>query len=169
MKPQRRKSHTLDITIGAACAADADDIIRVQRLAFKSQAELYDDEQLPPLLETVAQLRGSLRSARVLKAVVDGVIVGSVRGIRDGGTCHVGRLSVHPDHQRKGIASRLMEALESEFSDCNRFELFTGARSHASIELYRGLGYAPGFTSVENGHVPLVHLRKAATQPRKAG
>ncbi|MBD3241219.1 MAG: GNAT family N-acetyltransferase [Chitinivibrionales bacterium] len=160
MAEQRTTTPALSIEISLATAADAEAIVAVQRLAFKSQAELYGDDRLPPLLETAAAFRESLATVRTYKADLGGTVVGSVRGARDGVVCDVSRLSVHPDYQRRGIGVRLMEALEADFGDCERFELFTGARSQASIELYRRLGYEPYRTSVENGHVPLVHLRK---------
>jgi ribosomal protein S18 acetylase RimI-like enzyme len=78
----------------------------------------------------------------VFKATIDRRIVGSVRGhLDEGGTCHIGRLIVHPDVQSQGIGTALMDRIEQHFSDAPRLELFTGDNSERNLYLYGKLGY----------------------------
>ena len=72
---------------------------------------------------------------------MNGVIIGAVRAYKEGDTCYVGRLVVHPKFQRQGIGTRLIEEVERIFSDCTRFEIFTGHKSIRNINLYKKLGY----------------------------
>ena len=58
----------------------------------------------------------------VLKAVMDGKIIGSVRAYENSGDVYIGKLMVQPGYQNKGIGKRLLQAIENEFEG-KRFEL----------------------------------------------
>jgi ribosomal protein S18 acetylase RimI-like enzyme len=149
--------------ISRASVDDAEEILALQKRAFGRQAELYEDWSLPPLVETLEQMRDEFADHAFLKVVAGHKIVGSVRASVDGGVCHIGRLVVEPDYQRKGLASALMRAIEGEFPTVARFELFTGTKSEGSIRLYERLGYVPSGTkmvSAKVSHVTLTKLRE---------
>ncbi len=123
--------------------ADVEEMLRGQRLAFREQGQLYGDWSIPPLTETVQDVLAALEGGAVaLKAVVDGRIIGGVRGKLVGSTAHIGRLFVLPQAQRGGVARRLMAAIEEALSPCGNYELFTGERSHGNLALYGRQGYA---------------------------
>jgi hypothetical protein len=42
---------------------DAQAIMDLQRLAYRSEAELYGDDKLPPLTETVDQIRAEFKTS----------------------------------------------------------------------------------------------------------
>lgn len=154
-----------------AIEADAEEILALQRLAYEAEARFYDDWSIPPLTETVGQLRAALREMTVLKACIDDPlrpgherIVGSVRGRRLGATCLVARLCVHPGLQRQGLGGRLLLELESYFPDVARFELFTGDKSEATIRLYERLGYRAFRYEAQTPRVNLVFMEKRAAK-----
>lgn len=140
--------------------ADAAEIHELQRLAYRSEAELYGDWTIPPLVDPLAETVRALSVQLVLKAVVDGRIVGAVRGRLDNGTCHVGRLIVHPEAQGRGLGTRLMLALEEALPEARRFELFTGERSVRNLRLYAMLGYREYRRAPLSPQVTLVYLEK---------
>ena len=146
--------------IRQASVGKAEEILILQKLAFQSQARLYDDYGLPPLTETLEDIRNEFGRQIFLIAEVDGRIVGSVRGAAKDGTCHVGRLVVHPDFQNQGIATKLMEELEAEFSSVDRFELFTGHKSKKSLYLYQKLGYRIIKSEKVREDLKLVYMEK---------
>ena len=121
------------LNIGAAQVSVAEEILRLQRIAYRSEAELYNDYSIPPLTQTVEDMEADFRRHLILKAEVDGRIVGSVRGYQSEGSCFIGRLIVHPDFQRRGIGTRLMNEIESHFRDSARFELFTGHEAPSEL------------------------------------
>jgi ribosomal protein S18 acetylase RimI-like enzyme len=128
------------ITIRPAVAADAGEILTVQRAAYLSEGQAYRNPFIPPLTETLDQVAGVIGTILV---AVDGTrIVGSVRIRVADGTGHIGRLAVAPDRQGQGIGTMLVQAAEqSAPAEVSRFELFTGAASTRNIELYQRLGY----------------------------
>ena len=129
------------LRISRARLEDAGEILDLQKVAYQSEAALYDDWSIPPLTQTLEEIREEFESKVFLKAMHEGRIIGSVRASTEGETCLIGRLIVHPDFQRRGIGAKLMERIESHFSEAGRFELFTGDRSENNIRLYRRLGY----------------------------
>src|SRR5689334_15241386 len=117
------------VEIMQAQMEDAEAILALQKLAYQSEAALYNDQSLPPLRQTVDELRHEIAAQTVLKAVDEGRIVGSVRAYLKGDACHIGRLMTHPDFQGRGIGRALMGGIEACFPAAKRFELFTGDRS----------------------------------------
>lgn len=128
------------IIVTRAAVADAKAILALQRRAYESEAKLYSDWNIPPLIQTVESLRVEIEATTVLKAVKDGGIVGSVRARQNDATCQIGRLIVEPDLQGQGIGSDLLREIENAHPTAERFELFTGSRSEGNIRLYRQHG-----------------------------
>ncbi len=148
--------------IERADVGDAAAILTLQRLAYQSEAQLYHDPTIPPLRQTLAELAAEFETHVILKAIVNGAIVGSVRAYCDGSICYIGRLMVHPQLQRQGIGTALMGQIEAHFPEAKQLQLFTGAQSEANIRLYRGLGYVIGATERVNDRVSIVIMTKPA-------
>lgn len=151
----------LAITIAAADPRDAAAILALQKLAYVSEATIYDDYSLPPLMQTLPEIQAQFADHIFLKACRDdGSIVGSVRGIMQGDTCQLGRLIVHPDARRRGLAFRLMVALEERLPQARRWELFTGHKSAGNLRLYGRLGYGEFDRKVVSERLTLIFLEK---------
>jgi ribosomal protein S18 acetylase RimI-like enzyme len=146
--------------IERAVADDAPTILDIQYQAYRQEATLYGGVTLPPLLETVDELKIAMETHVVLKGVVEGGIVGSVRGREVDGTCYIGRLVVAPEHQGRGLGSALLAAIEGAFAHAYRFELFTGHKSERNLGLYARRGYAEFRRQREDDAVTLVFMEK---------
>ena len=144
----------------AAQPKDAAEILALQVAAYQSEAALYNDPNIPPLCQTVGELRDDIEQMTVLVAVEEGQILGSVRGRLDGTTCHIGRLIVAPDQQNQGIGSQLMEAIESAFPHAAEFELFTGHRSQSNLRFYERRGYLRVREQRVHAELTMVYLVK---------
>jgi ribosomal protein S18 acetylase RimI-like enzyme len=150
----------LDILVERATASDAEEILALQKLAYRSEAEIYDDYKIPPLVQTLESIEKDFESQRFLKALMNGRIIGSVRAYSKEGTCYIGRLIVHPDFQNRGLGTKLMNEIERIFRTCKRFELFTGVRSEKNLYLYQKLGYKIFKTANITDQTTIVFLEK---------
>ena len=147
------------MNIQTANIEDLAEILALQKLAYTKEAELYGGFLIPPLVETLNELKEKFKAHVFLKATAEGKIIGTVRVLERDYTCYISRLMVHPDFQNQGIATKLLLEIERMFS-CDRFELFTGERSVKNIRLYEKLGYRRFKVEKPGGNVALVFLEK---------
>ena len=150
------------LCIEPALLADAGELLTLQRAAYVTEAQLYDDPHLPPLTQTLEELQADLGTWPTLKAVLGTRIVGTARARAQGEVLRVGRLSVAPDLQGRGIGTALLAAVERLAGpQVRRAALFTGRCSAANVRLYERSGYA--VTRYEDLPVGpgIVHLEKA--------
>ncbi|MFD0710865.1 GNAT family N-acetyltransferase [Paenibacillus sp. GCM10027626] len=150
----------MSLIIEMASIEDAESILALQKLAYRSEAELYNDFEIEPLVQSLEGIRQQFGDHVFLKALEDGIIIGSVRGKLVEGICHIGKLIVHPDYQNRGIGKQLMRELESYFNAARRYDLFTGHRSEKNLQLYMKQGYTPFKTTVIDDNLSLVYLYK---------
>jgi len=146
--------------IERAVTDDAEKILSLQKIAYQSEAEIYDDFTIPPLTQTLEEVKKDFEGQVFLKAVTDGRIIGSVRAFVKEGTCYVGRFIVHPDFQNRGIGTHLMNRIEKDFKKAKRFEIFTGHKSERNLYLYEKLGYKRFKTVKANEKLTIVYLEK---------
>lgn len=150
-----------DIVITKASVKDAEEIFRLQRLAYISEAEIINDFTIPPLVQTLKETLVDYKTNTVLKAVSGGKIVGSVRGeLKEDGSVYIGKLMVNPDIQNQGLGARLMNAIEAGFPGVKKFWLFTGQQSQRNLYLYHKLGYKDTGTERVNDKLTIVMLEK---------
>jgi len=149
-----------EFMINRANQKDIPEILTLQKIAYRSEAELYGDDSVPALSQTIEEMAADFEQTIFLKAVVNGKIIGSVRGRRDGDTAHISRVVVHPYFQGKGLATRLIHQIEQEVGDVRIYEVFTGHQSLRNIHLYGKLGYKRVRTEPFTPTVQWVYLQK---------
>ena len=103
----------MDILILKAEFVDAEEILAIQKLAYQKEAARYNNYSIPPLTQTLSELKEECRLKLILKATFKNRIVGTVRAYEEKGTCKIGRLAVHPKAQNQGIGTALMQTIES--------------------------------------------------------
>jgi ribosomal protein S18 acetylase RimI-like enzyme len=146
--------------IERALVDDAEEILTLQKKAYQSEAEIYGDFTIPPLTQTLEEIRNDFEKQLFLKAILDGKIVGSVRAVAKERTCYIGRLVVHPGFQNRGIGTQLMGRIEEAFKEAERFELFTGHRSERNLYLYQKMGYQPFKKIMGSERLTIIYLEK---------
>ena len=133
----------------------------VQRAAFVREAQLYHDPEVPPLVETLDQIRVAIVEAMVVVGRLGTRVVAAGRVVVQDGTGHVGRLAVAPDMQGLGIGRVLLGAVEySVKDDVDAFALFTGQQTLGNLHLYHSAGYVDTHTEHVRGALTFVHMRK---------
>lgn len=139
---------------------DLSEILQLQKDCYVSEARIVDDYSIPPLTQDLDSIKQDFETMIILKGVISGKIIASVRASAQDSTCLVGRLCVHPEFQNKGIGGKIMLAIEEEFPACNRFELFTGEKSLKNIYLYNKLGYSEYKKEKVSDKVTFVFMEK---------
>ncbi|MCF2128907.1 GNAT family N-acetyltransferase [Strepomyces sp. STD 3.1] len=156
----------MSVTISAATEKDAEQIFRLQYLCFQSEAALYGNYRIDPLVQTLDSVRAEVASDCVYVARLGEEVVGSVRGrVSEEGAAAIGKLCVHPRLQGHGIGARLLRAAEAALADergAKRFRLHTGHRSESGLRLYRRVGYETVGTAQGDDGVPMIVLEKPA-------
>jgi ech hydrogenase subunit C len=139
---------------------DAPEILGLQKTAGQCEAEIYNNENLPALQQTLEELRNDFDQAIYIKAVINGKIIGSVRGQSRDGTGFVSGISVHPYFQRRDIGHRLVQEIEKALPEAKRFESFTGRPNERGLQLLGALGYHEFKTEPFTPAITWVHLEK---------
>jgi len=145
--------------ITTAQREDAEEILRVQYTAYQSEAVIYNDFSIQPLMQTLEQAVAEYKDSLVLKAVLDGKVIGSVRAYEKEGTAYIGKLMVLPGYQDMGLGKRLLQSIENEFKG-KRFELYTGAKSGKNLAFYEKNGYVRFKTVEAAPGLTLIYLEK---------
>lgn len=149
-------------TLAELTPDDTGEVLTLQRAAFVTEARAHCDHRLPPLTQTLAELRAELRepSCHGWGIRERGRLVACVRAHVRGNTAEFIRLVVAPDRQGQGIGTRLLLAAEDLLPPQVRtIRLFTGQYSHANLRLYRRHGYQQTHTTSASGY-QLIHLAK---------
>jgi GNAT superfamily N-acetyltransferase len=142
--------------------ADAGEVLTLQRAAYVTEAQLHDDLRLPPLVQTLDEVRAELADPAVTALGVrdGGRLVAAVRLREVGaGRLALGRLTVAPDRQGRGLGTVLLRAAESAVPGTTVIDLFTGELSAANLRLYRREGYVETHRTPA-GNQAVVHLTK---------
>lgn len=149
------------INIKQVDTTDLDEILSLQKAAFMEVARLMDNYEIPPLLQTIQDVRNDFEQCIILKYISsDNQIIGSVRGnICNGTDCYIGKLIVHPDFQNQGIGRALMYEIEKYFPACHKFTLFTGEETPNTLCLYKKVGYQVMYTKEVDG-LHLIYMEK---------
>ncbi|GAA1822824.1 tRNA (guanosine(37)-N1)-methyltransferase TrmD [Microlunatus capsulatus] len=131
------------LVVTRAVPEDAGELWTLQQAAYLVEGRRHATFDIPPLVESLAEVRTSLDDGLVLVARRAGRLVGSVRGeAREGGDWYVGRLMVAPDLQGEGLGSALLERVEALAPEgTRRVVLVTGVLSEANVRFYRRRGY----------------------------
>lgn len=152
-----------DVAIERLNGADAGEILTLQRAAYVSEARLHDDLELPPLVQTVAELDAELAMPSVHAFGIrrHSRLVAAMRIHLDGEVAEIGRLVVAPDLQGHGLGTTMLAGVDGLLpAQVTRVELFTGERSLANLRLYQRMGFGE-VRRVAAGEYEIVYLARS--------
>lgn len=140
----------------------AGELLTLRRAAFVSEAQVYGDPNIPPLTQTLGELREDLAADGVitLGAWSGHRLVGSVRVEIEGEKATLGRLAVAPDMQGQGIGTQMMFAVLPLLPDeVDEIWVFTGKDSKQNLAMYTNQGYEHQYDQAA-GDLTYAYLRR---------
>jgi len=146
--------------IEIATELDAEEILELQKKAYLSEAEIYCDYSIPPLTQTIQELKTEFKSHSFYVARMKSKIVGSVNIRIENSIGHIGRIIVSPEKQGEGIGGKLLSYAEKANSNVRAYELFTGHKSEKNLAIYHHKGYREFSREKINDNLTFIHMRK---------
>ena len=123
---------------------DAGELLTLRRAAFVTEAQLIGDVSIPPLTQTLDELRADLARPDVvtLGAWAGPRLVASIRVLSEGSKATLGRFAVAPDLQGRGIGTRLLGEIVAHLPEGTaEVWIFTSRDSLQNIAMYEKRGY----------------------------
>ena len=125
-----------------ATPADVPEILVLQRACWVQEALANDSLAIPPLHESLDDVRADLERWSTWVVRAGGRLVGGVRGRLEGTDWQIGRLMVAPDLQGRGLGRALLEHVQAvAHPDATTYSLFTGVHSADNQRMYRKAGF----------------------------
>jgi ribosomal protein S18 acetylase RimI-like enzyme len=119
--------------------ADALKVLQLQYQSYRIEAEMIGFDELPPLMETLADLQQSRET--FYGYYEQNELYGVISYKHHQGIADIHRLMVHPDHFRKGIAKKLLNNLEMIEKGVESLVVSTGSDNTPAIDLYKKSGF----------------------------
>lgn len=116
-------------------------VVEIQRAAYRIEADLIGFDGIPPLHDTVADVRE--HDLHWFGSFEDGQFAGIIAWTDVDGVREIDRLAVHPRFHRRGHARALVEHALGH----PRVVVSTGTANTPARTLYESLGFVPIGTS----------------------
>jgi len=116
------------------------EVLNIQILSYKTEAELIDSDEIPPLKDTVNTLQqcGENFYGYFVNDELSGVISIKI----ENGVMDIHRLFVHPKHFRKGIAKMLLDFIQTNEEGFKKIIVSTGSKNVPAINFYQKNGFS---------------------------
>lgn len=120
-------------------------IWRLQHAAYAVEAGLVGFWNLPPLMDTIETIRNCGETFFGIQEEPDNPgsdVIAAIACEEEDGIVTICRMMVHPEHFRRGLATRLIRYVESLFPHARGFIVSTGTKNEPAIRLYESMGFA---------------------------
>ncbi len=133
-----------ELDIRPVADEEAGELLTLRRAAFVTEAQLIGDPNIPPLTQTLDELRADLARPDVvtLGAWAGPRLVASIRVLTEGTRATLGRFAVAPDVQGRGLGTRLLDEIVAHLPEgTSEVWIFTSRDSLQNIAMYQRRGY----------------------------
>lgn len=140
--------------IRRAQVSDAPAVYDILQKAFREYAEAAGLSEVEALKETITDIEREIRDKVVYIALIDMVIVGTVRVDITGDKAYISRFAVNSSYRNIGIGKALMNLVDKYLISKNVREvsLHTASRYCALMRFYYGRGFYVESVSHDRGY-----------------
>jgi GNAT superfamily N-acetyltransferase len=134
-----------EFSLAIATDRDVPAILNLQAKAFLAHGKIFDVSLWTN--ETPGELLADLDQMTVMLArSADGEVLGSVRARELEGVWIIRKLSVSPDHQKRGIGRALVGVIEASApKTCHKISVCTMLRLGDNVRFFLDCGYRPDY------------------------
>lgn len=132
------------VCLQKAALGDCEHIHAMQIAAFRQLLAKYHDYSTNPGAEPLARIAQRMKQADTdyYLILVDDEKIGVIRVVRiNDAACRIAPMFILPAYQGKGYAQQAISAVESMYSQVNRWELDTIREEKKLCHLYEKMGY----------------------------
>ncbi|AZU61727.1 GNAT family N-acetyltransferase [Neobacillus mesonae] len=115
------------------------DLFDVQKASYLVEAKLINFFEIPPLVESIEDLKNSMEV--FYGYFEEEELAGAISCTEEGEELTIGRLVVDPKHFRKGIAQKLLCAIEENHPEIRVYKVSTGKENGPAKNLYLKNGF----------------------------
>ncbi|WP_449623072.1 GNAT family N-acetyltransferase [Robertmurraya sp. Marseille-Q9965] len=116
-----------------------EEVLSLQRQAYKIEAAYIGTEDIPPLKETMEELLQC--GEEFIGYFVEDTLAGVLSYKFTKGVIDIHRVMVHPSFFRRGIAGSLIHYIEDKTDSAEFVIVSTGAENAPAVKLYQNLGF----------------------------
>lgn len=136
----------------------AQEVYRIQKAAYRIEAELLGTDEIPPLQESYEGLQ-----------TVDELFVGFYRDLRlvgvlsykvEGRTIDIYRLFVDPRVFRQGIGRQLLDYVDQMHDECQKMIVSTGHKNLPAIQFYTKHGFEKESEEILSENLTIINFAK---------
>lgn len=117
----------------------AETVLKIQKAAYKIEAERIGYDKIPPLQESLSELQAS--NEIFYGYYLDNILVGLLSFKVKDYILDIHRMAVHPTFFRRGIANSFLQFIEKNKYGAKKIIVSTGKENTPAIHLYLKNGY----------------------------
>jgi len=135
----------MNINLIKAKIEDAEEIHKMQLLAFKELLDRYQDYEISPGAEKLERVIERIKQDTTDYFIIkyDNRPVGAIRirKLYEEGQCRISPIFIIPEYQNKGIAQKVFQIIEEKYKPENGWNLDTILEEKGNCHLYERMGY----------------------------
>lgn len=140
--------------IRGAELSDAPNVYKILQEAFREYAEAAGLSEVEALKETISDIEKAICDKVVYIAIIDHIIVGTVRVDIKGDKAYISRFAVDSSHRNIGIGKSLMNLVDKYLisKGVREVSLHTASRYGTLMRFYYGRGFYVESVSHDRGY-----------------
>lgn len=132
----------MELVIRRTILEEAEEILSVQKKAFKDDLEKYKDFDTNPGNEPIKRLLYKIKKNIHYTVLINDTIIGAAEiRIYQEVECYINRIFLLPNYQGQGLGTHIMNYFEKNYPNVKKWTLCSPHKNYSSHIFYEKLGY----------------------------